>query len=207
MSLESFITSVVSEFERIPEARRAILMRIASFVANKQSEGRNANLILICTHNSRRSHLSQVWTQVAAHHYGIRNVYSYSGGTEATALFPSAARALEKAGLQLNTLSDGRNPVYSIKYAANEHPIIGFSKAYDDVFNPQSGFAAIMTCSHADTNCPHIPSAEQRISLPFEDPKAFDGTAQQEQKYEERCRDIAREIFYAFSLVKSLVKN
>lgn len=206
MLLESFITSVSSEFDRIPEERKTTLRRIATFVAGKQQEGKDANLILICTHNSRRSHLSQVWAQVAAHYYGISNVYSYSGGTEATALFPSAAKAMEKAGLEVRTLSEGKNPVYSIKYDANQHPIIGFSKAYDDAFNPQSGFAAIMTCSHADANCPFIPTAEQRISLPFEDPKAFDGTVQQEEKYDERCRDIARELLYAFSEVKALIQ-
>lgn len=205
MSLETFITSVTSEFDRIPEERKTILLRIATFVASKQQQGKDANLILICTHNSRRSHLSQVWAQVAAHHYGIKNVYSYSGGTEATALFPAAAKALEKTGLEIKPLLEGKNPIYSIKYDANQPSIIGFSKTYDDAFNPQSGFAAIMTCTHADVNCPFIPSAEQRISLPFDDPKAFDGTPQQEAKYEERCRDIARELLFAFSKVKDLI--
>jgi arsenate reductase (thioredoxin) len=205
-TLDTYIASITSEFDRIQEDRKTSLMRMATFVATKQKEGKDANLILICTHNSRRSHLSQVWAQVAAFHYGIKNVYTYSGGTEATALFPSAAKAMEKAGLQVKALSEGNNPLYSIKYEANQHPVIGFSKTYDDVFNPQSGFAAIMTCSHADANCPFIPSAEQRISLPFEDPKAFDGTPQQEAKYDERCRDIAREVFYAFSKVDALIQ-
>jgi arsenate reductase len=206
-TLDAYIKSLISEFGQITEERKSMLRQIASFVAIKIQEDEDANLILICTHNSRRSHLSQVWAQVAAHHYGIKNVYSYSGGTEATALFPSAAKALEKAGLAVKALSEGKNPVYSIKYAANRHPILGFSKTYDDAFNPQSGFAAIMTCTHADTNCPLIPTAVQRISLPFEDPKAFDGTPQQEEKYEERCKDIARELFYAFSQVSNLTSK
>ncbi len=202
-ALDTYIKSVTSEFGQITEERKSVLRQIASFTASQIQKGEDANLILICTHNSRRSHLSQVWVQVAAHYYGIQNVYSYSGGTEATALFPSAAKALEKAGLAVKALSEGKNPVYSIKYAANRHPILGFSKTYDDAFNPQSGFAAIMTCTHADTNCPLIPTAAQRISLPFEDPKAFDGTPQQEEKYNERCKDIARELFYAFSQVNT----
>ncbi|HTF82191.1 MAG TPA: hypothetical protein VL947_10710 [Cytophagales bacterium] len=204
-TLGNYINSVSTEFEQIPEDRKSVLQRIAHFVTHKIKAGEDANLILICTHNSRRSHLSQVWTQVAAYHYGIRNVYSYSGGTEATALFPSAAHALTAAGLDIKVLSEGKNPIYSIKYAKSQHPIIGFSKTYDDTFNPQSGFAAIMTCSHADVNCPMIPTAHERIALPFDDPKAFDGTPQQEEKYQERCRDIARELLYAFSLVKALI--
>jgi arsenate reductase (thioredoxin) len=202
-NLNNYIAAVTTEFDQIADDRKTILAKIATFVAQKQKVGETANLILICTHNSRRSHLSQVWTQVAAHYYGFKNVFGYSGGTEATALFPSAAKALAKAGLQVTGLSDGKNPVYSIKYAENEPAIICFSKTYEDAFNPQSGFAAIMTCNHADANCPFIPTAEQRISLPFNDPKAFDGTAQQEEKYDERCRDIARELLYAFSLVNT----
>ncbi|MGL1888290.1 MAG: protein-tyrosine-phosphatase, partial [Reichenbachiella sp.] len=150
--------------------------------------------------NSRRSHLSQVWAQVAARFYGWSHVFAYSGGTEATALFPSAADALAKTGLEITKLASDTNPVYSIKYDKNEPAIIGFSKRYDDQFNPQSEHAAIMTCNHADANCPIIPNAT-RISLPFEDPKAFDGTDQQAAKYEERCRDIAREFLYVFSLL------
>lgn len=201
LTLDAYLEDIKKEFDQIPEDRRVILETIASFVTRKVNTGELANLILICTHNSRRSHLSQVMTQVAAHHYRISNVFSYSGGTEATALFPSAAMAMEKAGLQITRLSEGENPVYSIKYHDSAPAVIGFSKKYNDAFNPQNGFAAIMTCNHADQNCPYIPTADARISLPFEDPKAYDGTPQQAEKYEERLRDITRELMYAFSKV------
>lgn len=201
LTLDTYLEDVKKEFDQIPEDRRVILETIAAFVSRKVNTGELANLILICTHNSRRSHLSQVMTQVAASYYGVKNVFSYSGGTEATALFPSAALAMEKAGLQINRLSEGENPVYSIKYDESAPAVIGFSKTYDDAFNPQSGFAAIMTCTHADANCPFIPTADARISLPFEDPKAYDGTPQQAEKYEERLRDVTRELLYAFSKV------
>src|SRR5690606_39391499 len=104
-------------------------------------------------------------------HLGLRNVFSYSGGTEATALFPMAAKTLEKSGFKVIAFAKGTNPAYSIKYADNEHPVIGFSKTYDHDFNPRSGFAAIMTCSQADGNCPFIEGAEKRIPITFEDPK------------------------------------
>lgn len=200
MNLEKYIADRKSEFGQIAPERKAILEKIAAFVKLKNNQNKIANLILICTHNSRRSHLSQVWTQVAARHYGFANVFAYSGGTEATAMFPSAADALVKAGLKIDKIAELKNSVYAIKYAENEPAIIGFSKRYDDTFNPQSDFAAIMTCTHADENCPFIPNA-LRISLPFDDPKAFDGTDLQAAKYEERCADIARELLYAFSRV------
>lgn len=200
-ALSNYIQSVGTEFDQISEERKKTLSQVSEFVKTQLDENGIANLILICTHNSRRSHLSQVWAQVAAYHFGVKNVFSYSGGTEATALFPSAAKALEEAGLHISKLAETGNPVYSIKYAENEVPLIGFSKRFDDDFNPKSGYAAIMTCTHADQNCPFIPDAAKRISLPYEDPKAFDNTPQQEEKYAERCRDIAREFMYVFSKI------
>ncbi|ANQ52694.1 protein-tyrosine-phosphatase [Flammeovirga sp. MY04] len=200
VELKDYISTLEGEFGLIEQERKEMLQVVANFVKDSLAKDGIANLILICTHNSRRSHLSQVWTQVAAHYYGFKNVFAYSGGTEATALFPSAANALERAGLKIQKLSNEDNPVYAIKYDENQPAIIGFSKTYDHVFNPQSNFAAVMTCGHADANCPFIPGAT-RISLPFEDPKAFDGTSIQEEKYDERCRQIARELMYAFSLI------
>ena len=189
-------------FESISEDRKLILQPLIDFIQGKVSNGQEIRLNLICTHNSRRSHLSQVWAQTAAAHYNIKNVFCYSGGTEATAMFPMAAKTLAKQGFQIKTISDGSNPVYAIKYAENEHPIIGFSKTFDDDFNPKSEFAAILTCSSADQGCPFIAGAEKRIPITFEDPKAYDNTPKQAEKYEERSVQIATEMFYVFSQIK-----
>lgn len=191
------------EFDNITKERRAVLQPLIDFVQVKVSNQQEIRLNLICTHNSRRSHLAQIWSQTAAAYFNVNNVFCYSGGTEATAMFPMVANTLEKQGFRIKTLSDGNNPVYAVKYAANQHPIICFSKTYDDDFNPQSEFAAIMTCSQADGGCPFIAGAEVRIPITFEDPKAFDNTPQQEEKYEERSLQIATEMFYVFSLIKS----
>jgi arsenate reductase len=117
-------------------------------------------------------------------------------------MFPMAVQTLAKQGFAIKTIAEGANPVYAIKYAENQHPIIGFSKTFDDQFNPQSEFAAIMTCSSADVGCPFIAGAEKRIPITFEDPKAFDNTPQQAEKYEERSLQIATELFYVFSQIK-----
>ncbi|UMY67036.1 MULTISPECIES: protein-tyrosine-phosphatase [unclassified Flavobacterium] len=188
------ITTVSSE-------RKAVLQPLVDFIQAKSDEGEAIRLNFICTHNSRRSHLAQVWAQVAAAYYGVINVTCYSGGTETTAMFPMVAQVLRKSGLQVKAISSGDNPVYIIKYAENELPIIGFSKSYFDDFNPESGFAAIMTCSQADGGCPFISGAEKRIPITFDDPKAFDGTPQQEEKYLERSTQIATEMFYVFSMI------
>ncbi|UFH34291.1 low molecular weight phosphatase family protein [Flavobacterium acetivorans] len=198
------IENQISAFELInitPE-RKIILQPLIDFIQEKLSHQQQIRLNFICTHNSRRSHLSQIWAQTAAAYFNIENVFCYSGGTEATDLFPMVAKTIEQNGFQIKRLSTESNSVYAIKYSDNEHPIIGFSKTFDDDFNPKSGFAAILTCSQADGDCPFIAGAEKRIPIPFEDPKVFDNTAQQTEKYLERSIEIATELFYVFSQIK-----
>jgi len=189
------------DFQDLPDTRRAALKPLIAYVQAKVDAGSAIRLNFICTHNSRRSHLSQAWAQGAAAHYGIPRVHCYSGGTEATALYPEAARALEAAGFEVLQLSAGANPVYALKYGPNAPAVIGFSKTYDAAFNPQSGFAAVMTCSQADAGCPFVAGAEKRFPVTYEDPKAFDGTPEQREKYAERSRQIATEMAFVFSSV------
>ena len=198
------IKSTIGSLEnvKISNERRLELQPLIAFIQENVSHHKNVNLNFICTHNSRRSHLSQVWAQAAACYYNVKNVYCYSGGTEATAMFPMAAQTLVSAGFQIIKLSEESNPVYSIKYDENKHPIIGFSKKYDDQFNPKSEFAAIMTCNNADVGCPFIPGADKRIPVKYDDPKAFDNTSQQKEKYQERSNQIASEMLFVFSQIK-----
>lgn len=190
------------DFNNITAERQLILQPLIAYIQRKHTAGQEIRLNLICTHNSRRSHLCQVWAQTAAAFYAIRNVSCYSGGTEATSLFPMVAETLKYSGFTIQVIANVENPVYAIKYGPNEPPIIGFSKTYDDTFNPASDFAAIMTCSQADMGCPFIAGAEQRIPIPFEDPKQFDNTALQVEKYQETNLEIATEMFFIFSQIK-----
>ena len=200
-SLFAKIEEVISSLkvEEIPVNRRELLNPLIDFVQAKVNSGEKILLTFICTHNSRRSHLAQVWAQTLAHYFNIPGLQSYSAGTEATALFPKVVETLRNSGFEIVSLSEGENPVYAIRSGGNDQPIIGFSKSLGHSFNPVSGFAAIMTCTQADDACPFVPGAETRISLPFEDPKAFDTTPQQTEKYEERSRQIATELCYVFS--------
>nr|WP_315155203.1 protein-tyrosine-phosphatase [uncultured Flavobacterium sp.] len=191
-------------FDSISEERKQVLAPLVHFIQAKANSGLAIRLNFICTHNSRRSHLSQVWAQTAAAYYNIKNVFCYSGGTEATALFPKVAETLTNSGFQVKVIGEGVNPIYTIQCNTNDHPIIGFSKNYEDDFNPQSEFAAILTCSQADGGCPFIAGAEKKIPITFEDPKAFDNTPLQTEKYQERSLQIATELLYVFSQIKSL---
>ena len=186
----------------IAEERKVVLQPLIDFIQTKVDTQQSIRLNFICTHNSRRSHLSQIWAQTMAFHFGIRNIFCYSGGTEATAMFPKVGETLTNQGFQIQQLSSENNPVYAVKYDENEAAIVCFSKTFDDAFNPTSEFAAIMTCSSADAGCPFIAGAEKRLPIRYNDPKAFDGTEQMNEKYAERSLEIASELYFVFSKIK-----
>ena len=201
--IEEFIKAV--QAQNIADHRKVILQPLIDAVQSKTSNNQDIRINFICTHNSRRSHLCQVWAQTMAYYFKLTNVYCYSGGTESTALFPMVAETLQNSGFQIQTISNNENPIYSIKYADNAHPIIGFSKILDDEFNPKSKFIAIMTCDSANEACPFVPGAEQRIAITYTDPKVFDNTSQQAEKYSETSLQIATELFYVFSKIHTFI--
>ncbi len=201
-TLQLKIDQLTKEFGQISTQRKEILKELTQFVQGKIDAGKPVYLNFICTHNSRRSHLSQLWAQAAAHFYHVKNVSCFSGGTEATAFNPRAVKAMQDAGFNISITKEGANPIYNVRFDNDAPPVVAFSKKYDDPFKHNNDFAAIMTCSHADENCPLVLGASGRIALTYDDPKEFDGTPLEAAKYAERVHQIGREIFYAFSQVK-----
>jgi arsenate reductase len=201
-SLLVTIEKLTGEFDQIPAVRKPILQQLTDFVQQRTDAGQKVYLNFICTHNSRRSHISQLWAQAAAHYFNVKNVVCFSGGTEVTAFNPRAVAAMGDAGFRITVEKEGENPVYDVFYSNDVAPLKAFSKRYDDPFNHNKDFAAVMTCSHADENCPLVLGATARIALTYDDPKAFDGTPLESEKYKERVHQIGREILYAFSNVK-----
>jgi arsenate reductase len=202
-SLTPTVEKLASEFDSIAAERKDLLQQLVQFVEKKIKACQHVHLNFICTHNSRRSHLSQIWAQAAAHYYKVPNVFCYSGGTEATAFNPRAVKAMQEAGFSIAITKDGENPMYEVRFAEGVAPVIAFSKKYDDPFNHNNDFAAIMTCSHADENCPLVLGASGRVALTYNDPKEFDRTPLEAAKYSERVQEIGREILYAFSQVNA----
>jgi len=188
------------QFSTLSEERKKNLQLIADYIQAKKTAGEAVKLVYICTHNSRRSHFGQVWSAVAAAYYNISKVSTFSGGTEATAFHPNAIEALRQLGFQIEGNASETNPVYTVRFGDHESTEC-FSKVYNHPSNPQSSFAAIMTCSDAEENCPFIPGVELRVATTYNDPKAFDGTPQQDQAYRERSQQIALETLYVFSLI------
>lgn len=201
--IKIYCESLLKNFSSIGNERKLLLENISGYVDSKIKEGKPANLIYICTHNSRRSHFGQIWAHIASIYYNLPEVNAFSGGTEITAFNINAINALKRIGFLVNSNNAGNNPVYNLVFDEKDKPVTCYSKLYNSPENPSSNFAAIMTCSDAEQNCPFIPSVDKRIGTPYEDPKIFDNTSQQDEMYSERCRQIAIETFYAFSRVNS----
>jgi arsenate reductase len=187
----------ISEFDQIPMERKVLLEKITAYLQAKIAKNVPIQLMYVCTHNSRRSHFGQIWGAVAATYFSIPSVETFSGGTEATAMHANAIAALKSLGFEIEQLDETKNPRLKISFSDNNSTVC-FSKTYDDAFNPQDHFAAIMTCSDAEENCPFIPGVELRIGTTYDDPKAYDGTDLQNAKYIERSLQIGREIAYSF---------
>lgn len=200
-SIQLYCISIRTNFDSISKERKSVLNKITTYIQHQIRNGKHINLNYICTHNSRRSHFGQVWAAVAAAYYNIKNVHTFSGGTEATAFNPNAIGALERCGFNILKCGPEVNPVYKV-YFSEENFVTCFSKTYADSVNPSADFAAIMTCTDADEKCPIVTGATIKISTPYDDPKAFDATAVQNAKYDERCRQIALECLFVFSRVR-----
>lgn len=201
--INSFCQEIEQEFDLIPNERKAQLNNLSNYIFKKFQQKECPKLIVICTHNSRRSHLGQIWLAVGADYYQLPNIQTFSGGTEATAFNFRAVKALERIGFSISIQEKNNdNPIYAINWKKEMKPYQAFSKKYDHPTNSKDQFAAIMVCTQADEGCPVIFGNDFRISLPYDDPKNFDGTALESIKYEERTRQIGRQMLYLLSQVK-----
>jgi len=204
-ALARTVERLLPELDTIPAERREALDALAEFVVEAKAAGRPAKLIFICTHNSRRSHISQLWAATAAAWFGLRDIETFSGGTEVTAFNPRAVASMKRAGFVIDE-PGGDNPHYQVSLSPAGPALTAFSKTWDDPVNPRDAFAAVMTCSQADESCPFVRGASSRISLPYDDPKLADGTAEEAQVYDQRSRQIAAEMLYVFGVVSQKVE-
>lgn len=204
--VKDFFEASLSKVE-ITDDRKALLHTIA-YKTHEILQHTNATVYLnfICTHNSRRSQLAQVWASFAANYFKLPTIKAYSGGTAVTAFHRNTVKTLQKSGFIFRVSEfNHQNPKYIIGFNTTNELLLGFSKSYNDKCNSKP-FIAITTCSSADENCPFIPSAIWRFHLPYNDPKEFDNTEIEEKAYLIANNQIAAEIFMLFSEVKKLQK-
>jgi arsenate reductase (thioredoxin) len=199
-AISSYLELRRSEFDQIPDFRQLELQQLAAYV--RQHLPASVKLTFICTHNSRRSHLSQIWAKVAADVVGLSEVETFSGGTEATAMNPRVVDSLRRTGFVIDS-SDASvdNPIYEVQYTDDAAPLRCFSKVYDESPNPTAGYCAIMTCASADEACPLVSGCDLRLPIRYDDPKVSDGTPQEAVVYDERSAQISREMLFAMSQV------
>ena len=205
--LKSYSESLIEDSESIPDERKNLLNELAIYIKERLASRKHVQLVFICTHNSRRSHMAQIWSQAAAHYYGLKNISTFSGGTQKTSFNDSAVAALKDAGFKIKVVKGGKNPKYQVRWDKKAAPLNCFSKKYTHKKNPHEDFVAIMTCSDADESCPVVIGAHYRTSIPYEDPKVYDGTDRQEDAYRERSAQIGTEMFYIFKKVDELIKT
>ena len=206
-TLHHQIKTLETEQDLILGTRKVELGHLAKIIQDQLNRQGSASVTFVCTHNSRRSQLAELWFSAAAWHYQLSGIESYSGGTSATAFNPRMVEALVRFGFNLMKTTDSDNPRYltNLSESPGQEKVM-FSKKYDDPFNPQKDFIAVMVCSQADHDCPFVPGAFARVSLPYDDPKAFDGTGQEEQAYDEKVEEIGREILYLVRVLSSNIQ-
>ncbi len=199
--LDQLIDQLVEEENRIPASRLSVLDSLVHAIRSEQKTREAVRLNFICTHNSRRSQMAQIWAHTAAVAFQIPHVKTFSGGTEATAFHPNAVRAMRTLGFRISPSdqqSDNINPRYEVSVGTGLPTLICFSKRFEQAVPSDMPFIAVMTCSDADQNCPLVPGAKSRIPLTYEDPKAFDGTEKEQQEYLNTAVVIGREIIRVF---------
>lgn len=201
--LQRYLDARAKELDQIPDERKADLRELASFIRQEQAAGKVPQLTFICTHNSRRSHMAQLWMAAAMAYANAGTVASYSGGTEVTAFNPRAVKALRDAGFKIESDAAKSNPNHAVRWSEVEEGSNCFSKHYAHEGNPKEGFAAVMTCSQADEACPIVFGAAARFAIAYEDPKLADSTSEEVQRYAERCQQIAREMLYVAKIVRA----
>lgn len=199
--ISDLVSKLVSTFDLISSERKALLEQCAASIASQLKEKQSSDIIVICTHNSRRSQLAEVWISIAAQHFGVKGIRPFSGGSEATAFNHRMVNALLRTGLQFQLLEAGENPVYRINIDKSHTQKHYFSKQYSHHYNPQTGFIAILVCDSADAACPTVFGAEHRYFIPFVDPKHADDSHEESSVYDDKVLEEGREMLYMMKRV------
>jgi len=194
------LKNIEANLASINEERKTKLMPLVYYILDNQRANDPSELIFVCTHNARRSHMAQLWAAAAALYCDLENIESYSGGVEVTRIHPNALASLERNGFEFSGEDEGENPAFLVQLG-DSVMIEVFSKKYDDDTNPQKNFAAILVCSEAAEACPYVEGASLRHPLAYDDPKEFDGTEFADEKYDERSIQIGTELLFVMKTV------
>jgi arsenate reductase len=211
-ALQAYFDKLGETTMPIDPSRQSAIGELVEWIQGKLNDGSPSPIIVVCTGNSRRSIMGSVLGNAAALYRGLPNVQFFSGGTEPTAINPRTIRVLQEVGVRFTpTGRNGAagaagepNPIYGVQWSDDVEFCTDFSKHFADPINPHDGFAAVMVCDEANQACPSVPGAELRVPMPFQDPKEFDDTPQEESAYRERRDDIATVMLRVLREVRNL---
>lgn len=203
--VHTLASSLRNEYDQIGFERKIQLIDLSEILTQELNFNKSAHLNFICTHNSRRSQLAQIWMKTSALYFKIDNVFTYSGGTEGTAFNHRMVSALKEAGFELEQKDESDNPKYRLEMYAEEEHNVYFSKVYDHKANPESGYLAIMVCDSANEACPVVHGAKEKHPLLYKDPKAYDDTPEESAKYAEKVIEIGREMLFLMENTAAII--
>ncbi|BDD11434.1 arsenate reductase (plasmid) [Fulvitalea axinellae] len=207
--LDKYIAEVALELAAVPANRVSEIERLAESIKSTLRIRDFVNLSFICTHNSRRSHIAQVWAGALAVHFGFdeKRIRTFSGGTVITVPNVRVISGLRRAGFEVDPITCSKGPAYLVTFAPDYPPIKLYSKLYDDPSNPKQDFYAIITCQEANKACPAGIGTDHRSLLKYEDPQRYDDTPLEDIMYDKCIREIGREMYLLMSKVRVLIPD
>lgn len=205
--LNEYVKDFPKEFRKIPEDRRYRLNEIVYYLEEQEEQRAPWQLTFISTNQTSVSHMTQVWSKVAAFYFGMEKFQSFSAGIKPESISINAILSMEKAGFIVYKTNVGGMDVYRVKYSYNLDPIVIFPKKLNHVKNPYDNFMAVFVDENADMNIQNIKGTYNRLLLTYTDPLGYSGSAIEAQVYDDSCRKIAVEMFYVFSQLHKRLKS
>ncbi len=151
------------------QKRKKRLDNIASVINENLNKTRS--IVFLCTHNSRRSQICEVWGKVFAEIYR-KKININSAGAFKTVVHSQVYESIVKCGLVV----DNKKEIFfdKKKFKLN-------SKTIDSL--TMKNFIAVMTCSNAEKSCPNDPRSIRNIKMFFNDPRIYDETDKMSREY------------------------
>lgn len=207
-TIVSKINQLEGQVNLITAKRKEELKHLAELIVSEYDDYGEVDIIVICTENSLRSQLVQLWVKSISENYNLDFLNAFSGGTKVTSFNSNMVNALSDYGFSIEKLNDIENPGYLISQSEDDKSTdVMFSKLYDDEFNPEYDFIALIVCDVAAENCPVVEDSSHRLVLPYENVKQFDNTEEQLDKYKEKIEEIGREMMFMIMNVVELQED
>ena len=187
-----------TSFDMIDEPHREAGEELAHWLAANYQPGKPLHVTVVCTGNSRRSFLGATTATSPRPTTGCPRSGSTAAGrpprrSTADVAAPEGDRRRGRAHGQGGPAgrAEDRKPVYRSPGARRfETPNSRSTTGHEPT--PRRASRPCMVCSEADEGARSSRGRRSRVSMPYLDPKIYDGGAYESAKYAERRDDIGR---------------